>query len=54
VHSCKVFEAESPIRDAFVPAGFGVISASLGDPTRADRRPLAALGGAGENVIRHI
>jgi hypothetical protein len=53
MHLCKVFNAESLIREAFVSADFGVILASLGDLTRMDRRPLAALGGVGD-VIRHV
>jgi hypothetical protein len=54
MHSCKVFNAELPIREAFVSTGFGVISTGLGDLTRVDRRSFAALRGAGGNVIRHI
>jgi hypothetical protein len=60
------FDAELPICEAFVLAGFGNISVGLGDLTRAERhRPhpgrvlggsLAALEGAGENVtsVRHV
>jgi hypothetical protein len=40
VHSCKVFCIEWPVREAFVSAGFNVISAGLGNATHAYRQLL--------------
>jgi hypothetical protein len=40
VHSCKVFCIERPVREAFVLAGFDIISAGLGNATHAYRQLL--------------